>query len=93
MKDKVLSQRRYLLFLPPPASFSTSGGGLVATIQGLKGTSMDSRGQERCKTPFHPTGAAHRRHSPDPRASSAESEVPGLAGDGEMVGQTQTGWN
>lgn len=35
------------------------------------------------QTPFHPAGAAHRRHSPDPKASSAESEVPGLAGDGE----------
>lgn len=77
MEDKVLSQRWCLLFLPPPASFSTSGSRVV-TIEWLNGTSMD---RTEARDPAIPTGPAHSRRSPDPRASRAESEMPRSAED------------
>lgn len=77
MEDKVLSQRWCLLFLPPPASFSTSGSRVV-TIERLNDTSMHST---EARDPAIPTGPAHSRRSPDPRAGRAESEMPGSAED------------
>lgn len=77
MEDKVLSHRRCLLFLPPPASFSTSGSRVV-TIEWLNDTSMD---RTEARDPAIPTGPAHSRRSPDPRAGRAESEMPALAED------------
>lgn len=91
MKDKVLSQRRYLLVLPPPASFSTSGGALVATVERLNGTSTDST--EARNAAKHPSIPQERPtagflQTPEPAVLKARW----LAWRG-MVGQTQTGWD
>lgn len=85
MEDKVLSQRWCLLFLPPPASFSTSGSRVV-TIEWLKGTSMDGT---EARDPAIPTGPAHSRRSPDPRAGLLKVRFLARL---RIIGQTHTGW-
>lgn len=79
-----------MLFLLPPAPGSIFGGGLVVTVAWLNGTRVD-RGQEAANHP-----AILRtdpcKHSPDPRASRAESETPGLAREGTDLLQTHIGW-